>query len=42
LWADEGGLSSVEYAMLLAIIAGGIIMAADLLSGAVSNQITNR
>ena len=39
LWADERGLSSVEYAMLLAIIAGGIIMAADLLRGAVSNQM---
>ena len=40
LWADERGISSVEYAMLPALIAGGIIMGAEMLSGAVSNKIT--
>ena len=39
LWADECGISSVEYAMLLAFIGGGIIMSAELLSGAVSGQM---
>ena len=41
LWRDEAGISSVEYAMLLAMIAGGIVMAADMLSNAVSNQMTD-
>jgi Flp pilus assembly pilin Flp len=40
LWADEGGISSVEYAMLLAMVGAGIISAVDLLSGAVSNEMT--
>ncbi len=40
LWTDERGISSVEYAMLLAMIAGGIIMGAELLSDAVSNEMT--
>ena len=40
LWADERGISSVEYAMLRAMIAGGIIMGAEMLSGAVSNEMT--
>lgn len=39
LWADERGISSVEYAMLLSMIAGGIIFAADFLSDAVSNEM---
>ena len=39
LWADERGISAVEYAMLLAMIAGGIIMGAELLSDAVSNEM---
>ena len=40
LWSDEHGISSVEYALLLAMIAGGIVMGADLLGGAVSNQLS--
>ncbi len=39
LWVEQGGISSVEYAMLLALVAGGIILAAEFLSGAVSNQM---
>ncbi len=39
LWADERGISSVEYALLLAMIAGGIIMGAEMLSAAVSNAM---
>ncbi len=41
LWRDKAGISSVEYAMLLAMIAGGIVMAADMLSNAVSNQLSD-
>ncbi len=41
LWKDESGISSVEYAMLLAFIAAGIIAAADMLSNAVSNQMND-
>ena len=40
LWNDESGISSVEYALLLSFIAAGIIVAADLLSSAVQNQMT--
>ncbi len=39
LWIDESGISSVEYALLLAFVAAGIIVAADSLSNAVSNQM---
>ncbi len=39
LWSDEHGISSVEYVLLLAMIAGGIIMGAELLGGAVSNEL---
>jgi Flp pilus assembly pilin Flp len=41
LWRDEAGISSVEYAMLLAMIAGGIVIAAEFLSNAVSNEMTD-
>ena len=41
LWNDESGISSVEYALLLAFIAAGIITAADLLSNAVQNEMTD-
>ncbi len=41
LWKDENGISSVEYAMLLAFIAAGIVMATDMLSKAVSNQMND-
>ncbi|MHA1153399.1 MAG: Flp family type IVb pilin [Alphaproteobacteria bacterium] len=39
IWKDESGISSVEYALLLAFVAAGIIVAADLLSNAVSNEM---
>jgi Flp pilus assembly pilin Flp len=41
LWRDESGISSVEYALLLAFVAAGIIFAADLLSQAVSNEMAD-
>ncbi len=41
LWKDESGISSVEYAMLLAMIGGGIIMAAEMLSNAIVNQFSD-
>ena len=40
LWTDESGISSVEYALLLAFVAAGIITAAELLSNAVKNEMT--
>ncbi len=39
LWADESGISSVEYALLLAFIAAGIILGAEVLSEAVEGQL---
>ncbi len=39
LWADERGISSVEYAMLLSIIGGAIILGAIMLGSAVSNEL---
>ncbi len=39
LWNDESGISSVEYALLLAFVAAGIITAAELLSNAVENEM---
>ena len=39
LWNDESGISSVEYALLLAFIAAGIIVAAESLSNAVENEM---
>ena len=41
LWAEEAGISSVEYALLLAMAAGGIILGADILSSAVSGQFAD-
>jgi len=41
LWVDENAISSVEYALLLAFIAAGIITAAELLSDAVQNEMTD-
>ncbi len=41
LWSDEPGITSVEYAMLLAMIGGGIIMSVDMLATAVSNQMND-
>ncbi len=37
--AEEGGISSVEYALLLALVAGGIISAVEALSTAVIDQL---
>ena len=34
-WRDEIGISSVEYALLVAFIAGGIVVAAGELSDAI-------
>jgi Flp pilus assembly pilin Flp len=39
LWNSESGISSVEYALLLAFVAAGIITAAELLSNAVENEM---
>jgi Flp pilus assembly pilin Flp len=36
---DESGISSVEYALLLAFVAGGIILGAAELSKAVQNEM---
>jgi Flp pilus assembly pilin Flp len=41
LWADESGISSVEYALLLAFVGGGIILAADALSDAVADEMND-
>lgn len=41
-WRAESGISSVEYAILLAMIAGGIVIAADALSDAVEIQFIEK
>ena len=38
-WAEESGISSVEYALLLAFVGGGIILAAESLGDAVADQM---
>lgn len=38
-WNDESGISSVEYALLLAFVAAGIITAAGTLSDAVEGEM---
>ena len=38
-WNDESGISSVEYALLLALIAAGIAVAAGALGDAVDSEI---
>jgi len=40
LWHDESGISSVEYALLLAFVAGGIIVAAGELSTAITGEMS--
>ncbi len=40
LWCDERGVSSVEYALLLAFVTATVIVAAGVLSNAVQNEIT--
>ena len=37
--SDESGISSVEYALLLAFVAAGIIGAAEELSNVVENEM---
>lgn len=39
LWKDESGISSVEYALLLALIAAGVAVAAAALGDAVETEI---
>ena len=39
MWKDESGISSVEYALLLALIAAGIAVAAAALGDAVETEI---
>jgi len=39
LWNDESGISSVEYALLLAFVAAGVIIAAEVLSTAIGNEL---
>jgi len=40
LWRDESGISSVEYALLFAFCATGIIAAAESLANAMLNEVT--
>lgn len=37
---DERGVSSVEYALILSMIGGGIVFSAALLGSAISNEMT--
>ena len=39
LWKDESGISSVEYALLLAFVAAGIVLAAGELGTAVQTEL---
>ncbi len=39
LWNDESGISSVEYAMLLAFVAAGIIVSVEQLGNAVGGEL---
>ena len=41
LWQDESGISSVEYALLLAFVAAGIIIGAEALSTAVEGEMVS-
>jgi len=41
LWNDQSGISSVEYALLLAFVATGIMVGAEMLSNAVSNEMAD-
>ncbi len=41
LWADEAGISSVEYVLLLAMAAGGLMAGAEVLSSAVADQLSD-
>ncbi len=39
LWNDESGISSVEYALLLAFVAAGIIAGAEVLADSVEGEM---
>ena len=39
LWTKDGGITSVEYALLLAFVAAGLVLAAQNLGDAVSNKM---
>ena len=39
LWNDESGISSVEYVLLLAFIAAGIILGAEVLADSVEGEL---
>ncbi len=39
IWSDESGISSVEYALLLAFVAAGVIVGAETLSNAVQGEM---
>ena len=39
IWQDESGISSVEYALLLAFVAAGLIVGAQALSTAVQGEM---
>ena len=39
IWNDESG-SSVDYALLLAFVASGIMLASNILGNAVENEMT--
>ena len=41
LWRDQRAISSVEYAMLLAFIAAGIMAAAEMLSNAATKEFSD-
>ena len=38
-WADESGISSIEYALLLAFIAAGVALAAQNLGDSVEAKL---
>ena len=40
LWSAKRGIAAVEYALLLAMISGGIMVGVEFLSGAVSDQMS--
>ncbi len=40
-WADEAGISSVEYVLLLAMAAGGLMAGGEILSSAVADQFAD-
>lgn len=40
-WGDRSGISSVEYALLLAFVAAGIIFGAEALSTAVQGELVS-